>query len=82
MIPFELFSLYMLRISQTIEQLPQSDGLYIFQYSPIAYAAAASFAVALALILALTSSTPIFVAVLISIVCGLAVWLKFFLEGN
>ena len=82
LIPFELLGLYMLRISQSIEQLPQSDGLYIFQYSPVAYMTAASFSLFLSLLLAFTTAIPVFVAVVLGLVCGLGLWFKFFLEQN
>jgi hypothetical protein len=81
LIPFELFSLYLLKIQQSIEQIPQSDGLYILHYSVVAYVFAGSFAIALACVLAFTTSVPVWVAIVISLFSGSYVWVKFFLES-
>jgi len=82
LVPFELASVLLLRIQQKIEQLPQSDGLYIFHYSFPAYVFAAASAAALALILLFSASTPVWVALFVGFVAATFVWFKFFIEGN
>lgn len=82
LIPFELLSFYLLRFQQSIEQLPQSDGLYILHYSPIAYVTTAAFALVLGALVIFTTSVPLWFALIISLLAGLIVWHRFFLEQN
>lgn len=82
LIPFELFSFYLLRFQQSIDQLPQSDGLYILHYSPIAYVTTAVFALILGLLVTFTTSVPLWVSLVLALVAGLVVWLRFFVRMN
>ena len=78
LIPFELLNFYLLRFQRTIDQLPQSDGLYILHYSTAAYVFAASFIVLIAAIWAFNLSIPIWVAAFIALCIGTFAWVKYF----
>jgi hypothetical protein len=78
LIPFELLNFYLLRFQRSIDQLPQSDGLYIMHYSTAAYVFATTLIVLLAAIFAFNLSIPIWVAVVISLLVGTYAWVRYF----
>jgi hypothetical protein len=81
LIPFELLSFYFLRFMHTIQQIPESDGLYLLHYSVTAYVTAATFALMLGLILVFTTAVSAWLAVFVALVTGLIVWMRFFMEA-
>jgi hypothetical protein len=78
LIPFELLTLYSLRLTQTIEQLPQSDGLYLLHYSIFAWIFAAVFALVLSALLYFLDTPGYAFALLIAGVTTFTVWLNMF----
>jgi hypothetical protein len=82
LIPLELFSLYALRHQRSIEQVPQGDGLYLLHYSLPAYTFAAAFVIIVGFTLYFNLGIPIWVSLLVALMAGLAVWIRFFMEQN
>jgi hypothetical protein len=81
LLPFELLNFYLLRFQRTIEQLPQSDGLYILHYSTTAYVTAATFALLLGAVFAFNINIPVWVVVLLALVIGAFMWIRIFNEN-
>jgi hypothetical protein len=81
LIPFELVGLYFLRFTPTIQQLPQSDGLYILNYSLVAYVTVATFIIFMAFMLALSTNIYVWAALFVALSAGGFVWWKFFTES-
>lgn len=78
LIPFELLTLYNLRYFQKIEQLPQSDGLYLLHYSLFAWVFFSVFAVMLAALLYFFNTPAISIAFFVALATMLTVWYNFF----
>jgi hypothetical protein len=81
LIPFELLGIYFLRFTPNIQQLPQSDGLYILNYSLVAYVTVAAFIIFMALMLALSTNIYVWAAIFIALSAGGYTWWKFFTES-
>jgi hypothetical protein len=78
LIPFELLTLYNLRFMQKIDQLPQSDGLYLLHYSLFAWVFFSVFALVLAVLLYFFQTAGISIAFGIALATMLTVWYNFF----
>lgn len=78
LVPFELLNIASLRLLQTIDQLPQSDGLYLLHYSNYAYLFVTTFVLVGSAILYFTESLAIWLAVLVALVMVLVTWWKAF----
>ncbi len=82
LIPLELLNLWQLKLMQSIEQLPQSDGLYLLHYSKYAYVFVTTFAIVTAIILYFTQSLMLWIALVFAFTATMAVWWNFFKEGH
>ncbi len=91
LIPFELLGLYLLRLQTKIEQLPQSDGLYLLHYTPVAWVFAAAFVLVVSLGVTIASNAAttgvhlqiayvLFSALAVAMVAAMTVWVRFFVE--
>lgn len=81
LVPFELLSIGLLRFQQKIEQIPESDGLYILHYSVPAFVGAIAFSVTLGVILYFTQSLPAWVALAIGVGVVVGLWFKYVMES-
>jgi hypothetical protein len=81
LVPFELLSLGLLRFQQKIDELPESDGLYIMHYSLVAFMAAVVFSVVLGGILLVTASGSVWTAVAIGLGAFVVLWFKYAIES-
>lgn len=81
LVPFELLSLLLLRFQQKVDQLPQSDGIYIFHYSITVSFAIAVFAIILAIILRFTTSVPVWAAFMIAGIAWVWAWYNFSIKA-
>jgi len=82
LLPFELLNIWQLKLMQSIEQLPQSDGLYLLHYSNYAYVFVTTFALVTAGILYFTQSLMIWIALVVAFSATMAVWWNFFKEAS
>jgi hypothetical protein len=80
LVPFELLNFAQLRFFQNIEQLPQSDGLYLLHYSHYAYIFVTTFALVTAGILYFTQSLALWLALVLAFLATIAVWWNIFKE--
>lgn len=78
LVPFELVNITQLRFFHTIEQLPQSDGLYLLHYSNYAYLFMTTFVLVGSAILYFTESLAIWLGIVVALVMVLATWWKAF----
>jgi len=78
LVPFELLNLWQLKLMQKIEQLPQSDGLYLLHYSKYAYVFVTTFAITTSAVLYFTNSLMIWIALVFAFIATIAVWWNVF----
>jgi hypothetical protein len=82
LVPFELINLWQLRYFQSIEQLPQSDGLYLLHYSIYAYIFVTTFVIVLSLLLYFTTSFGLWLAICLALTATLATWWHYFKNAS
>jgi hypothetical protein len=81
LVPFELLSVGLLRFQQKIEQIPESDGLYILHFSFVAFVGVIAFSIVLGGILLVTSSGSVWTAVAVGLGVLVGLWFKYVLES-
>lgn len=81
LVPFELLNLWQLKLVQGIEQLPQSDGLYLLHYSKYAYVFTTTFVITTSFILYFTHSFTLWLALLFAFFATMGVWWNVFKDA-